>query len=86
MRFELFLKEKYQGGLRTTSYSGADKMSEAERARERLDFEAAAEIITKEKWNKKDGLQATRQNIEFSRYGDEHFVSGGLVGTILLFG
>ncbi|KAK8914403.1 hypothetical protein KSP39_PZI024093 [Platanthera zijinensis] len=78
MRFELFLKEKYQGGLRTTSYSGADKLSEAERARERLDFEAAAETITKEKWNKKDGLQSIRQNIEFSGYGDEHFVSGGL--------
>ncbi|KAK8939800.1 hypothetical protein KSP40_PGU005281 [Platanthera guangdongensis] len=75
-RFELFLKEKYQGGLRTTSYSGADKLSEAERARERLDFESAAETITKEKWNKKDGLQTIRQNIEFSRYGDEHFVSG----------
>lgn len=79
MRFELFLKEKYQGGLRSTSYSGADKMSEAERARERLDFEAAAEIITKEKWNKKDYLQRNQQSIDLSRYGDERFVlPGGL--------
>lgn len=46
-RFEQFLKDKYEGGLRS-SYSGsAGNLSEADRARERLDFEAAAESIEK---------------------------------------
>ncbi|KAJ6672589.1 hypothetical protein OIU85_013882 [Salix viminalis] len=44
-RFEQFLKEKYQGGIRSTVSSGASNMSEAARARERLDFEAAAEPL-----------------------------------------
>ncbi|KAI3918860.1 hypothetical protein MKW98_017308 [Papaver atlanticum] len=46
-RFERFLKEKYHGGLRTTESGGSSKMSEADRAREKLDFEAAAEAIQK---------------------------------------
>ncbi|KAF2298862.1 hypothetical protein GH714_028383 [Hevea brasiliensis] len=48
-RFERFLKEKYQGGLRSIDYIGASNMSEAARAKERLDFEAAAEAIEKGK-------------------------------------
>lgn len=56
-------------------------MSEVERARERLDFEAAAEALTKEKWNAGDCLQTNLQSIEFSRTGDERFIlSVGLVG------
>lgn len=51
-RFEQFLKEKYKGGLRSTSSSLANDMSEAARARERLDFEAAAEAIEKGKQGK----------------------------------
>ncbi|XP_020693637.1 G patch domain-containing protein TGH [Dendrobium catenatum] len=73
-RFELFLKVKYQGGLRSTSYGGTDKMSEAERARERLDFEDAADALTKAKRNTEDRLQTNQQSIEFSRTGDERFV------------
>ncbi|KAM2552844.1 hypothetical protein TB2_017179 [Malus domestica] len=46
--FEWFLKEKYQGGLRSTESGGASHMSEAVRARERLDLEAAADAIQKE--------------------------------------
>lgn len=46
-RFEQFLKDKYEGGLRTKDSGGASDMSEAARARERLDFEAAAEAIVK---------------------------------------
>lgn len=46
-RFEQFLKEKYEGGLRTKDSGGAGNMSEAARARERLEFEAAAEAIEK---------------------------------------
>lgn len=49
-RFEQFLKDKYQGGLRSTKIGGS--MSEVDRARERLDFEAAAEAIEKGKWNR----------------------------------
>ncbi|KAL3512313.1 hypothetical protein ACH5RR_025030 [Cinchona calisaya] len=48
-RFELFLKDKYHGGLRSKDAGGSSKMSEAARARERLDFEAAAESIEKGK-------------------------------------
>ena len=49
-RFEQFLKDKYQGGLRSSSTSaGAAAMSEEERARERLDFEATAEALSKGK-------------------------------------
>ncbi|KAJ3692470.1 hypothetical protein LUZ60_012820 [Juncus effusus] len=57
-RFEQFLKEKYQGGLRSSrSFSTgtgligtASILSEADRARERLDFESATESIEKGKW------------------------------------
>ncbi|KAF9602939.1 hypothetical protein IFM89_032821 [Coptis chinensis] len=48
-RFEQFLKEKYQGGFRSTEFGGNSKMSESARACERLDFEAAAEAIEKGK-------------------------------------
>lgn len=51
-RFEQFLKEKYQGGLRSKDVGGSSKMSEAARARERLEFEAAAEAIEKGKQGK----------------------------------
>lgn len=51
-----------------------------ERARERLDFEAAAEALTKAKQNTEDCLQTNQQSIDFSKTGDEHFISlGGLV-------
>ncbi|CAI9113449.1 OLC1v1014053C1 [Oldenlandia corymbosa var. corymbosa] len=48
-RFEQFLKEKYHGGLRSKDVGGSSKMSEASRARERLEFEAAAEAMEKGK-------------------------------------
>ncbi|XP_075107730.1 G patch domain-containing protein TGH isoform X1 [Nicotiana tabacum] len=51
-RFEQFLKEKYHGGLRPKDGSGASNMSEAARARERLEFESVAEAINKGKWGK----------------------------------
>ncbi|GJZ29226.1 hypothetical protein Tco_0573873, partial [Tanacetum coccineum] len=40
-RFEQYMKEKYQGGLRTK-----DVGRSSTRARERLEFEAAAEAVT----------------------------------------
>uniref|UniRef100_A0A2P2L2P4 RNA binding protein n=3 Tax=Rhizophora mucronata TaxID=61149 RepID=A0A2P2L2P4_RHIMU len=76
-RFEQFLKEKYQGGLRTIDSGGASIMSEAARARERLDFEAAAEAIEKGKWGKETKLFT--QHLEFSASGAMQFTSGGLV-------
>ncbi|XP_006656099.1 G patch domain-containing protein TGH homolog [Oryza brachyantha] len=51
-RFEQFLKDKYQGGLRAANLIPTSTMSDADRARERLDFEAAAETIEKGKEKK----------------------------------
>uniref|UniRef100_A0A0E0LBR8 G patch domain-containing protein TGH homolog n=1 Tax=Oryza punctata TaxID=4537 RepID=A0A0E0LBR8_ORYPU len=51
-RFEQFLKDKYQGGLRPANLIPSSTMSDADRARERLDFEAAAETIEKGKEKK----------------------------------
>lgn len=76
-RFELFLKEKYKGGLRSTDSGRASNMSEAARARERLDFEAAAEAIEKERLGKQS-LLSTQQFMELSATGGLHFTSGGL--------
>lgn len=57
-------------------------MSEVERARERLDFEAAADALTKSKSNAEDCLQTNQQSIEFFRAEDERFIlSVGLVGN-----
>lgn len=76
-RFERFLKEKYQGGLRSTDFGGASAMSEAARARERLDFEAAAEAIEKAK-QRKEGSISTEQLLGSSGAGRMLFTSGGL--------
>lgn len=46
------MKEKYQGGLRSKDAGGASKMSEAARARERLEFESAVEALQKGKSGK----------------------------------
>lgn len=51
-RFEQFIKDKYHGGLRSKDSSGASNMSEAARARERLEFESAAEAIRKGNWGR----------------------------------
>ncbi|XP_049935873.1 G patch domain-containing protein TGH isoform X2 [Nymphaea colorata] len=50
-RFEQFLKDKYEGGLRSTCSDGSNTMTETARAYERLDFEAAAENLGKGKGN-----------------------------------
>lgn len=76
-RFEQFLKAKYHGGLRTTDSSGASNMSEAARACERLDFEAAAEAIQKGQWGK-DSKLSTQHFMEFSATGGMQFTSGGV--------
>ncbi|KAL5748960.1 hypothetical protein ACOSQ2_026257 [Xanthoceras sorbifolium] len=75
-RFESFLKEKYQGGLRSTDSGGSSNMSEAARARERLDFEAAADAIEKGKFGK-ESLLSAQQFIGYSPAGGMQFTSGG---------
>lgn len=74
-RFEHFLKEKYEGGLRSTGYSAASNMSEAARAREKLDFEAAAEVLEKGKRGKES--MVSTQPLDFLPTGMQ-FTSGGL--------
>lgn len=75
-RFGQFLRAKYQGGLRSTYSSGASSMSEAARARERLDFEAAAETIEKSKRADKGKLSA--QLMDFTMNSRLQFTSGGV--------
>ncbi|XP_010265340.1 PREDICTED: G patch domain-containing protein TGH [Nelumbo nucifera] len=77
-RFELFLKEKYQGGLRSTDSGGSSTMSEAERARERLDFESAVEAIEKGGHSKGTNLSSSQQFLELSTATKLQFTSGGL--------
>ncbi|KAK0587266.1 hypothetical protein LWI29_020187 [Acer saccharum] len=76
-RFERFLKEKYQGGLRSADSGKASNMSEAARAHERMDFEAVAEAIGKGKHGK-ESLLSTQQFTGVSPAGGMQFTSGGL--------
>ncbi|KAA8541144.1 hypothetical protein F0562_025110 [Nyssa sinensis] len=76
-RFEQFLKEKYQGGLRSKDSGGASNMSEAARARERLEFEAAAEAIGKGRWEKESKL-SNQQFMEISATAGLQFTSSRL--------
>lgn len=73
-RFEQFLKEKYKGGLRSLWSNVANNMSEAARARERLDFEAAAEAIEKAKQGKDSMISV--QPIDFLAKGMQFTSSG----------
>lgn len=75
-RFVQFLKEKYRGGLRSKDAGGASKMSEAARARERLEFEAAAEAIAKGKRVVESRLP-NQQPVEISVTSSLQFTSGG---------
>ncbi|GAB4845321.1 hypothetical protein Ancab_038729 [Ancistrocladus abbreviatus] len=75
-RFKQFLKDKYQGGLRSAESGGAGNMSETARARERLDFEAAAEAIEKAKLTKQMEFSA-QQLMEFKLTAGLQFTSGG---------
>ncbi|CAN4086190.1 unnamed protein product [Withania somnifera] len=84
-RFEQFLKEKYHGGLRRKDGSGASNLSEAARARERLEFESVAETINKGKQGKESvppselfsktlataGLQFTPGAAELAKFGQD---------------
>ncbi|XP_047315906.1 G patch domain-containing protein TGH isoform X2 [Impatiens glandulifera] len=73
-RFEQFFKDKYQGGIRTKDSGGSSNMSEAARARERLEFETAAEAIQKGKSGKE--FEGSNQNL-LPYLGSVQFTSGG---------
>ncbi|XP_042472781.1 G patch domain-containing protein TGH homolog isoform X2 [Zingiber officinale] len=72
-RFEQFLKDKYKGGLRSTQPLGI--MSEDDRARERLDFEAAAEAIEKGEQNPVTASPSMGQLMDFSGSIEQQFIS-----------
>ncbi|KAI3504729.1 hypothetical protein L1887_26412 [Cichorium endivia] len=76
-RFEQYMKEKYHGGLRTKDAGGSSKMSESARARERLEFEAAAEAITQGKWGK-ESQPSGQQILGVPGGRGLQFTSGGL--------
>lgn len=80
-RFEQFLKDKYQGGLRATDSGKATYMSEAARARERLDFEAAAAAIEKTKSANYSKL-SSQQLKDFTMASGMQFTSGGVEVSI----
>jgi len=82
-RFEQYLKEKYRGGLRTIDAGGSSKMSEAARARERLEFEAAAEAIKQGKWGKESQL-SSQPILGASAGRGLQFTSGGSEACIIV--
>ena len=71
-----FLKDKYKGGLRSSSSSLAGDMSEAARARERLSFEAAAEAMQKGKQGRGSKLSIP-SSMDFVTGGVMQFTSSG---------
>ncbi|KAL6006939.1 hypothetical protein ACLOJK_032435 [Asimina triloba] len=77
-RFEQFLKDRYLGGLRSTYSTGNTSISEDDRARERLDFEAAAEAIEKGLQGKSGDLPSNQQFMELLAAGKGQFVSAGI--------
>ncbi|GLJ22134.1 hypothetical protein SUGI_0415440 [Cryptomeria japonica] len=81
-RFEQFLKDKYRGGLRSTCIEG--NMSDVERAQERLDFEAAAEIIEKDNRTKQNSVPSN-QHLDLVSTVGNRFTSGGIetMGSML---
>ncbi|WOG96350.1 hypothetical protein DCAR_0415685 [Daucus carota subsp. sativus] len=74
-RFEQYLKEKYRGGLRSKESGGSSYMSEADRARERLEFEAAAVAIEKGKWGNE--ITPSQQLVNLSGTTGLQFTSAG---------
>ncbi|KAK2986131.1 hypothetical protein RJ640_024680, partial [Escallonia rubra] len=76
-RFEQYLKDKYRGGLRSKDSGGASNMSEAARARERLEFEAAADATQKGKWGS-ESRPANQQLLDLSTATGLQFTSAGV--------
>lgn len=70
------MKEKYEGGLRTKDSAGASNMSESARARERLEFEAAAEALWKGSSGKESRV-ASQLLADLSAAAGPQFTTGG---------
>lgn len=71
------MKEKYEGGLRTKDSGGSVYMSEAARAREKLEFELAADAIEKGKLDR--GRQASEGLLKnMPAAAGLQFTSGGV--------
>lgn len=70
------MKEKYEGGLRTKDSSGSSDMSESARARERLEFEAAADAIRKGS-SGKESRDADQLLADLSATAGLQFTTGG---------
>lgn len=75
-RFEQFLKDRYQGGLRS-SYVGDNSMTEIERAQERLDFESAVEMTEKRSLSQKN-CAPVNENLDLVSTVGTRFTSGGV--------
>lgn len=71
------MKEKYEGGLRSKDSGGSSNMSEAARARERLEFEAAAEIIEKGNTGK-ERIATSQLPSDMSASAGLQFTPGGV--------
>ncbi|GJT83432.1 hypothetical protein Tco_1057774 [Tanacetum coccineum] len=80
--FEQYQKGQYHGGLHTKDVRGSSKMSEAARARERMEFEAAAEAVTHGKWGK-ESQSFSQQILGASAGRGLQFTSGGTEACII---
>ncbi|CAN1265435.1 G patch domain-containing protein TGH, partial [Linum perenne] len=76
-RFQQFLKQKYQGGLRSADSGGSSYMSEAVRAQERLDFELAADALEKANRGHENKFSA-QMSMDFFTNAGMQFTSAGV--------
>ncbi|CAN1856590.1 G patch domain-containing protein TGH [Linum perenne] len=76
-RFQQFLKQKYQGGLRSADSGGSSYMSEAVRAQERLDFELAADALEKANRGNENKFSA-QMSMDFFTNAGMQFTSAGV--------
>lgn len=63
----------------TKSSISSSTMSEADRARERLDFEAAAEVIEKSKCNTQISAPSADHAKDLLGFGEDRFVSSSFI-------
>ena len=77
------MKEKFEGGLRTKDSGGSSDMSEAVRARERLEFEEAAAAVQKAKLGNE--RQVSSQLLkDLSAVSGLQFTAGGVEVCIVV--
>lgn len=78
------MKEKYEGGLRTKDSGGSSNMSESARARERLEFEAAADAVQKGS-SGKESSAANQLLADLSATAGLQFTTGGSGSEVYFF-